>query len=137
MARLLMIDPVTGLPELPPWATMITQFATQMRREMHANAYKGNAWRALDQEQHDAELMYHVLKLIYSARAGHTVGVLEHAADVGNCAAMMADKHGVLGAVQAGNAAVYGPMAGLHGVAEKLLGMLPPLEQSPDWMMAI
>lgn len=136
MARLL-IDPVTQRQEPPAWQRMIDKFRRQMCREMAANTFKGDAWKELCQEQHEAELIYHVLKLIYSARAADQTAILEHAADVGNCAAMMADKHGVLGAVQAGNAAVYGPMAGLHGVAEKLLGMLPPLEQSSDWMMAI
>lgn len=107
---------------------MVAELGNQMRAEMDANAYKGDDWREHDLEQHEQELVYHALKLIYSARSGDKAGVLEHAADTANCAGMLADALGVFAdAPKPGNMAPYEPMAGLHELAEHIISALPAL----------
>lgn len=74
----------------------------QMRHELAANAHKGDGWAEKPLREHEHEVVYHALKLLLAARyadageASARDAVREYAADVANCAAMLADSLGAL-----------------------------------------
>lgn len=70
-------------------------FAEAMQRELDANEHKGG-WGDVDQRVLVNDVAYHVLKLMRALRTGPATRVLEHAADVANCAMIVADSAGVL-----------------------------------------
>lgn len=86
----------------------VDRFTRAMRRELEANAHKGGrsgdrGWiSSMTPEKRVSELLYHVAKLAYAQRQylqgdGTSEQVVEFAADVGNCALMVADGLGLLG----------------------------------------
>lgn len=90
-------------------AQMIVVMAAQMKAEMEANGFKDTSHGVLDVEAIGVErlrieLMYHVVKLLV---AEGPVAATEHAADVANCAGMLALALGGLRYPQEGNATSY------------------------------
>jgi hypothetical protein len=73
-------------------------FLALMRKELHANSHKGDreGWIRMDRETAMAEVHWHVKKLGMALEANDTGLISEHAADVANCAMMLADIAGVL-----------------------------------------
>lgn len=90
---------------------MLETMALQMRREMEANEFKSNQWMCLSPAVLEHEILYHVVKLLWaSAEAKHSdsrSAVCEFAADVANCAGMLAQRHAALIAPQVGNSSDY------------------------------
>lgn len=75
---------------------LVDRMAVQMRRELLSNAHKGTEWREADPADLDCDVLYHVLKLSLAVKAKDKDAVREYAADVANCAAILADHFGVL-----------------------------------------
>jgi ribosomal protein L34E len=89
----------------------VQAFGSVMKAELRANARKGGrggpaGWKqGMSHGERVAELHYHASKLTYAERqyrnrTEYTPGglkVVEFAADVGNCAMMILDGHGLLG----------------------------------------
>lgn len=80
-------------------AELLDVFGKAMLHELRANAYKGS-WLTAEKSQSDkprdlqcfiSDLLYHVMKLAWSAKAKDPAHTLEFAADVGNCAAFIVD----------------------------------------------
>lgn len=87
---------------------MLEQMSKQMRNEMKANEFKGDGYLDADHTLLEHELLYHVVKLLYASRSRSGVdGIREYAADVANCAGMLAQKHGALSQTVEGNASSY------------------------------
>lgn len=70
-------------------------FARAMERELRANEAKGG-WHDVDPRVLISDTGYHLLKLIRAVRRGSPTRILEHAADVANCAMFVADVAGCL-----------------------------------------
>ena len=77
----------------------VDEYAKAMQHELEANAHKGD-WlldtdtgQPLDDETLVWELIYHLFKLIAAILKGNKQAILHYAADVGNCAWFIADKH--------------------------------------------
>jgi hypothetical protein len=73
-------------------------FVQAMADELRANAHKGDraGWLMMSEREAVSEVLYHAAKLAYAARKHrhertHGDDVLEFAADVANCALMVAD----------------------------------------------
>ena len=89
----------------------LDKFVHEMRRELAANADKGDrpGWLTMTPAQAVAEVLYHAGKLSVAVRQSQRAPdprlqlgleeVREYAADVANCALMVADIMGVLGGV--------------------------------------
>ena len=60
------------------------------------NQRKGDDWLFDPPEALEHDLLYHTLKLVLATRAKDSRAVREYSADVGNCAAMLADKMNAL-----------------------------------------
>lgn len=106
---------------------MVTAMAAQMHAEMSANTFKGDRWTDADRELLEDELLYHVVKLVAAGRSGDIAALNEHAADVANCAGMLADKLGGLRAAQPGNLSAYGALPApdyMHQLGKKMLELL-------------
>lgn len=80
----------------------VAEYSAAMRHELAANAYKGD-WltdtdtgEPLDDELMLWELLYHAFKLAAAVTKGNREAILHYAADVGNHAWFIADKHGAL-----------------------------------------
>lgn len=73
-------------------------FLALMRNELHANSHKGDreGWRRMTLEQALDEIRHHSDKLIIPVMNHDQEAIREHAADVANCAMMLADIAGVL-----------------------------------------
>lgn len=73
-------------------------FFAMMRNELHANSHKGDreAWLRMTLDQALGEIRHHFDKLIVPVMNHDREAVREHAADVANCAMMLADIAGVL-----------------------------------------
>lgn len=92
--------PAIHAPEITP---VFRRFVRAMADELRANEHKGDrlGWLTMDERQAVSEVLYHAAKLAYAARkfkrgAAAPAVVLEYAADVANCALMVADVCGVL-----------------------------------------
>lgn len=75
-------------------ATLVSRFAPHMQRELAANAWKGDDWRARAVEDLAYEVLYHAAKAAVAVGLGEPhrhEAILEMSADVANCAAMLAD----------------------------------------------
>lgn len=74
-------------------------FLALMRKELHANSDKGDreGWLGMTSGTALAEVRHHVLKLENALADAEAPLIKEHAADVANCAMMLADVCGVLG----------------------------------------
>lgn len=105
---------------------LLERMARQMTEELAANTFKGDQWLDADPGALEHELLYHVVKLLLSGRAQNTEGVTEYAADVANCAAILADKLGGLRKPQPGNATLYIelPKDDLRAAADRMLAAL-------------
>lgn len=86
-------------------ARVLEEFVQRMAEELAANSHKGDrpAWLAAGPDTMVSESLYHLSKLTYAARQlrqgdGPPEKVREFAADVANCALMVADCAGVLDA---------------------------------------
>lgn len=73
-------------------------FLALMRKELHANSHKGDreGWLGMTLEQALGEIRHHVEKLEVPVLNHDREAIREHAADVANCAMMLADIAGVL-----------------------------------------
>lgn len=74
-------------------------FLALMRKELHANAHKGDreGWLRMGRSECIQEVHYHLEKLALAAvMDGPLEAIREHAADVANCAMMVVDVCGVL-----------------------------------------
>lgn len=73
-------------------------FLALMRAELHANSHKGDreAWLGMSTESALCEVEHHLSKLRHAVHSADGQLVREHAADVANCAMMLADIAGVL-----------------------------------------
>lgn len=78
-------------------------FVRAMADELRANAHKGDraGWLTMSSREAVSEVLYHAAKLSYACRQhlqeeGELTKVREFAADVANCAMMVADIHGGL-----------------------------------------
>lgn len=87
----------------PEEVGLLAAFTKRMRTELASNAHKGDrpGWLSAGSREMVAEVLYHAAKLSYALRQaeqgdGDPDKVLEFAADVGNCAMMVADCAGVL-----------------------------------------
>lgn len=70
-------------------------FTLAMQHELDVNAFKGS-WKDHDLDSLMVDLVYHVAKLQVAVREKYQRGVMELAADVGNCAMFVADVVGAL-----------------------------------------
>lgn len=65
-----------------------------MKRELMVNAWKGDSWRTISATDLATEVIYHALKVAVAVGLDSELrdsAILEMCADVGNCAAMLAD----------------------------------------------
>jgi hypothetical protein len=97
MARLnenLIAANARALPALhnPTIQRPFAAFVQAMADELRANAHKGDraGWLTMNRKEAVAEVLYHAAKLAYAA-AHDDDEILEFAADVANCALMVAD----------------------------------------------
>lgn len=76
----------------------VTAFGELMRRELAANAHKGDrdAWRNAQPKDLLLQVSWHMIKLGAACRAGDLGGVAEYSADIANLAMMIADTYGLL-----------------------------------------
>ncbi len=125
-----------------PVMPMLNRLFNQMQAEMEANRFKGERWRGANLSSMEHELLYHVVKLLHAARAvgqpasdavpAPLVAVREYAADVANCAGILADSLGAWDeqpALALGNQDQgYVPESRelLRGEADRMLRTLPP-----------
>jgi len=77
---------------------VLLPFLALMRKELHANAAKGDrpGWLLMDRKTAVLEVHHHVAKLQKSLLSNDAHGILEHAADVANMAMMSVDVCGLL-----------------------------------------
>lgn len=117
---------LTVTPEYPKWATgkgseglkvealvvaeqpaqkyddTLLPFVALMRKELHANAGKGDrpGWLAMSSDTCLLEIIYHFGKLQASVKRGDGDGMAEYGADVANMCMMLLDICGVLARVE-------------------------------------
>jgi hypothetical protein len=82
-------------------AVQLTIYAKSLAHELRANAFKGSWQRGRDGKHRTdkdllSDLVYHVIKLGMACAKPDAALVAEYAADVGNCAMFLAEKHGAL-----------------------------------------
>ncbi len=70
---------------------LLELFVPHMRSELEANTFKGDAWRCTAPEQLSHDVLYHAAKLDLAVQLGDEDAIREFAADVANCAAILAD----------------------------------------------
>ncbi|NAN50873.1 hypothetical protein EX349_06655 [Pseudomonas protegens] len=77
-------------------------FVALMRKELHANAGKGDrpGWLAMSSDTCLLEIIYHFGKLQASVKRGDSDGIAEYGADVANMCMMLLDICGVLAFVE-------------------------------------
>ena len=77
----------------------LVPFLALMRKELHANSHKGDreGWLRMTPKQALEEIRHHEWKLAKAIEGDSTEDIPEYAADVANCAMMVADVCGVLG----------------------------------------
>lgn len=104
---------------------LVERMAAQMRAELAANAFKGDEWETAKPDDLRHELAYHVVKLLCCFGPEATT---EYAADVANCAAILADRLGGLQKLQAGNLTDYTATPApdyMRTLADNILELLP------------
>jgi hypothetical protein len=74
---------------------LVIRFAKQMRYEMVANEWKGG-WLDTDPGYLSREVLYHAAKLELALLADDKEAIRELAADVANCAMILAERMGVV-----------------------------------------
>lgn len=87
-----------ALPAPEKYDDTLLPFLALMRGELHANSHKGDreGWLRMTPEQALDEIRHHADKLIGPVMGRDRDRIREHAADVANCAMMLADIAGVL-----------------------------------------
>jgi hypothetical protein len=71
---------------------LLDRYLPHAENELQANSWKGDHWRDQPADELAFEVLYHAAKLAIAVRLGDTpASVLEYAADMANCAAMVAD----------------------------------------------
>lgn len=83
-------------PNTQKYDEVLFPFMHLMRRELHANAHKGDrpAWLVMSPNDCALDIYYHLAKL-QKASLNHDIeGIREHAADVANMVMMLVDIHG-------------------------------------------
>lgn len=80
-------------PERRKYDDTLLPFLAMMRKELHANSDKGDreGWLKMGREAAMAEVNWHAKKLSCAMDAADLERITEHAADVANCAMMVAD----------------------------------------------
>lgn len=86
------------LPAPGKYDETLLPFLALMRNELHANSHKGDreGWLRMTLEQALDEIQRHADKLFVPVMNHDREAIREHAADVANCAMMLADIAGVL-----------------------------------------
>lgn len=99
-ARLLEME-ATATSEMPAekYDDTLLPFLELMRKELHANAGKGDrpGWLKLSAEQALLEIYWHTAKLSAAVKHNNGDAIIEHCADVANMAMMLLDVCGGLG----------------------------------------
>lgn len=94
------VRPLYAVAPTPPakYDDTLLPFLALMRNELHANSHKGDreGWLRLTLEQALDEIRHHHDKLVIPVMNHDREAIREHAADVANCAMMLADIAGVL-----------------------------------------
>lgn len=107
---------------------MLEQMSKQMHNEMKANEFKGDRYLDADFDLLEHELLYHVVKLLYVSRSrSGEAAIREYAADVANCAGMLAQKHGALSQTVEGNASSYEGVPSKdirHAIADRMSALM-------------
>ncbi len=77
---------------------VLIPFVAMMRKELHANAGKGDrpGWLSMDNKTALLEIFYHLGKLQKAVKNGDHAGIREYAADVANMSMMLVDINGLL-----------------------------------------
>ena len=78
---------------------VLSPFLILMRKELHANAGKGDrpGWLAMTPGECLLELYYHLAKCQKAVKDGNLALIAEHTADVANMSMMLADICGLIG----------------------------------------
>lgn len=94
------VRPLYAVAPTPPakYDDTLLPFLALMRKELHANSHKGDreGWLGMSTESALCEIEHHLSKLRHAVHSADGQLVREHAADVANCAMMLADIAGVL-----------------------------------------
>lgn len=85
-------------PVAQKYDDVLLPFLGMMRKELHANSDKGDrdSWLGMTSGSALEEINHHRDKLWYAVATSNPEAIREHAADVANCAMMVADVCGVL-----------------------------------------
>lgn len=85
-------------PVAQKYDDVLLPFLGMMRKELHANSGKGDrdGWLGMTSGSALEEINHHRDKLWYAVATSNPEAIREHAADVANCAMMVADVCGVL-----------------------------------------
>lgn len=85
--------PEQPAPVAKKYDDTLLPFLALMRKELHANAGKGDrpGWLAMSRDQGMLEIYYHASKLQKAVRDGNGAGTREYAADVANMCMMLLD----------------------------------------------
>lgn len=94
-----LIKRVAQLEASQKYDDTLLPFLALMRKELHANSHKGDrdGWLGMTSGAALEEVEHHRQKLFYAVSTSNPDAIKEHAADVANCAMMVADVCGVLG----------------------------------------
>lgn len=86
-------------PEQRKYDDTLLPFLALMRKELHANSHKGDrdGWLGMTSGAALSEIDHHRKKLVCAVACSNADAIKEYAADVANCAMMLADVCGVLG----------------------------------------
>lgn len=74
------------------FADKVRRFSQMMMGEFRSNEHKGVSYQSLSPEQSFAEILKHMSKLYRAMKANNVRAIGEHAADVANCALLVADR---------------------------------------------
>lgn len=93
------LSELVGAVEPQKYDDTLVPFLALMRKELHANSQKGDreGWLGMTSGAALEEVEHHWQKLFYAVSTSNPDAIKEHAADVANCAMMVADVCGVLG----------------------------------------
>lgn len=97
--RTLQVRQITQpVPVAQKYDDVLLPFLGMMRKELHANSGKGDrdGWLGMTSGSALEEINHHRDKLWYAVATSNPEAIREHAADVANCAMMVADVCGVL-----------------------------------------
>jgi len=86
------------IEDTPKYDDVLVPFVSMMRKELHANAGKGDraGWLEMDRSTALLEIYHHLAKLQKAVKNDDVLGIREYAADVANMAMMAVDVCGYL-----------------------------------------